>query len=85
MIKKEIFINIKNGLHIRPAAKLVKEAKKFTSDIIIKHNNNEVNAKSLFNIQTLGILKGDKIIILIKGDDEEKALFHLLNVIKNLE
>ncbi|WGS66302.1 HPr family phosphocarrier protein [Enterobacteriaceae bacterium ET-AT1-13] len=85
MLKKEIFINAKNGLHIRPAAKLVKEAKKFNSEIIIEYNNKKVNAKSLFKIQTLGVLQGDKINILIKGNDEQKAFDHLLNIIKNLE
>ncbi|XZR53262.1 MAG: HPr family phosphocarrier protein [Enterobacteriaceae bacterium] len=85
MLIKEILINIENGLHIRPAAELVREAKKFKSEIIIKYNNKKVNVKSLFKLQTLGIIKGDKIIIIINGEDEKYALKHLLNVIKNLK
>ncbi|WMC19741.1 MAG: HPr family phosphocarrier protein [Enterobacteriaceae bacterium PC38] len=85
MLKKKILINIKNGLHIRPAAKLVKEAKKFKSEIIIEYNKNIVNAKSLFKLQTLGIIQGNKINIFIKGKDEKYALKHLLNIIKKLK
>ncbi|WMC18939.1 MAG: HPr family phosphocarrier protein [Enterobacteriaceae bacterium PSpicST2] len=85
MLKKEVFINIKNGLHIRPAAKLVKEAKKFNSDIIIEYKNKQVNAKSIFKIQTLGILKGDKINIIVNGKDEKKAIIYLTNLLKTLE
>ncbi|WMC20332.1 MAG: HPr family phosphocarrier protein [Enterobacteriaceae bacterium PSpyr] len=85
MLKQKILINIKNGLHIRPAAKLVKESKKFKSEIIIEHNNHIVNAKSLFKLQTLGIIQGDEINIFIKGKDEKYALKNLLNIIKKIK
>ncbi|QJC33871.1 HPr family phosphocarrier protein [Enterobacteriaceae endosymbiont of Donacia provostii] len=84
MLQKEIIINNTHGLHTRPAALLVKEAKNFVSDITITSNEKTVNAKSLFKIQTLGLIKGTKIILKTSGIDEKKALEHLSKIIQHL-
>ncbi|QJC32254.1 HPr family phosphocarrier protein [Enterobacteriaceae endosymbiont of Donacia versicolorea] len=84
MLEKEIIINSRNGLHTRPAAIFVKEAKNFISDITITSNKKTVNAKSLFKIQTLGLTKGTSIILKISGKDEDNAMKHLINIIQKL-
>jgi phosphocarrier protein HPr len=84
MFQKEIIINNINGLHIRPAALFVKEAKSFISDITITSNGKTVNAKSLFKIQTLGMTKGTSIILTAYGKDEKEAIEHLIKIIKKL-
>ncbi|BFI91153.1 HPr family phosphocarrier protein [Enterobacterales bacterium endosymbiont of Anomoneura mori] len=85
MLKKEIIINSENGLHIRPAAILVKTCKKFKSEIFIEYKKKKVNAKSLFKVQTLGVIQGDKILLLIEGKDELEALEQIIKIIKNLK
>ncbi|WP_182091095.1 HPr family phosphocarrier protein, partial [Serratia sp. ME43] len=40
-------ITAPNGLHTRPAAQFVKEAKGFTSDITVTSNGKSASAKSL--------------------------------------
>ncbi len=85
MIKKKILINLSNGFHIRPATKFVKLAKKFSSDIKIKLKNRKVNAKSLLQIQTLGISNNDNIYIIANGKDELKAINKLCKLISKLE
>ncbi|QJC29261.1 HPr family phosphocarrier protein [Enterobacteriaceae endosymbiont of Plateumaris rustica] len=84
MFQEEIIINNTHGLHIRPAALFVKEAKSFISDITITSNGKTVNAKSLFKIQTLGMTKGTSIILTASGKDEKKAIEHLVKIIKKL-
>jgi phosphocarrier protein HPr len=85
MFKKKIQINSPNGLHIRPAAQLVKEAKKYISEITITSNDGKkVNAKSLFKLQTLGLTQGSKIILSAEGSDEKKAIKKLSTLIKQL-
>lgn len=85
MFQNEITITAPHGLHTRPAAQFVKEAKKFISNIFIMHNGKSVNAKSLFKIQTLGLTKGSLITLSAEGEDEKQAIEHLSTIITELE
>ncbi|ANZ22313.1 PTS sugar transporter [Buchnera aphidicola (Diuraphis noxia)] len=85
MFQNEITINAPHGLHTRPAAQFVKEAKKFISNIFIVHNGKSVNAKSLFKIQTLGLVKGSLITLSAEGEDEKQAIEHLSTIMTELE
>lgn len=61
-----------NGLHTRPAANFVKLMKSFSDNEIKvrKEENSEfINAKSIMNITKLGFRKGDKVIILVSGEN----------------
>ncbi|CAL4318358.1 Phosphocarrier protein HPr [Buchnera aphidicola (Chaitophorus populicola)] len=84
MLQKKIHINSPNGLHTRPAAQLVEQAKKYISKITVILNGKEASAKSLFKLQTLGITKGSTIILSAEGEDEKKAINKLSNFIKKL-
>ncbi|QCI15762.1 HPr family phosphocarrier protein [Buchnera aphidicola] len=85
MFQNQITITAPNGFHTRPAAQFVKEAKKFISEISIIYNGKSVNAKSLFKIQTLGLVKGSLITLLAEGEDEQKAIEHLSTIMTELE
>ncbi|ALD15033.1 PTS sugar transporter [Buchnera aphidicola (Aphis glycines)] len=85
MFQNEIKITASHGLHTRPAAEFVKEAKKFLSDISIIYNGKSVNAKSLFKIQTLGLVYGSVITLSAEGKDEKKAIEHLSKIMTELE
>ncbi|USD44036.1 fused PTS fructose transporter subunit IIA/HPr protein [Vibrio sp. SCSIO 43135] len=70
---------IKNahGLHARPGAMLVAEAKKFESDIRVSNLDSEsspVNAKSLMKVIALGVKHGHKLQFSATGSDAEQAL-----------
>ncbi|ANF16879.1 PTS sugar transporter [Buchnera aphidicola (Schlechtendalia chinensis)] len=85
MFQKEITITNPHGLHTRPAALFVKEAKKFVSEIHIISNGKSVNAKSLFKLQTLGLVKNSLITISASGEDEKIAVENLEKFIKKLK
>ncbi|QIQ41124.1 MAG: HPr family phosphocarrier protein [Buchnera aphidicola (Aphis urticata)] len=85
MFQNEIKITASHGLHTRPAAEFVKEAKKFLSDIYIIYNGKSVNAKSLFKIQTLGLVYGSVITLSAEGKDEKEAIKHLSKIMTELE
>ncbi|WP_457913809.1 phosphocarrier protein Hpr [Candidatus Gillettellia adelgis] len=85
MFQQEITITAPNGLHTRPAAQFVKEAKSFFSDITVTSNGKRANAKSLFKLQTLGMTQGTKITIEAVGTDERKAVEHLVKLMAELE
>ncbi len=63
----------KAGLHARPAAFLVQEAKKFSSQIIIRKGDKSANAKNVLQVLSLGADVGDEIEVIITGNDENEA------------
>jgi len=74
MIEKSVLISNKLGLHARAAAKLSHLANSFQSDIYIRHLDDQINAKSLLGILTLGATYGDTITIIASGNDEHDAI-----------
>lgn len=83
MIKQEVEIINKTGLHARPASLFVQKANKFTSDIRVECNGQEVNAKSIMEVLTLGAGQGTSIIIRAEGEDEKTAVKELVDLVKN--
>ena len=78
MIKKEIVINIPNGLEARPVALLVQVASQYECNIYIESEERKVNAKSIMGMMSLGLASGEKVFVTAEGPDEEEA-------IKNIE
>jgi phosphotransferase system HPr (HPr) family protein len=73
MISKEYFILSPEGIHARPATALVKLVRQFQSAVHLKKGDTVVRLNSLLNILSLGAKGGDRISILVEGDDEERA------------
>ncbi|GDY27844.1 MULTISPECIES: HPr family phosphocarrier protein [unclassified Agarivorans] len=85
MFEKSVVITAENGLHTRPAAQFVKEAKAFSSDIVVESNGKSASAKSLFKLQTLGLTKGTSVVIRAEGEDETAAVEKLVALMDELE
>ncbi len=85
MYQKTVTITAPNGLHTRPAAQFVKEAKGFQSDIAVEVDGKSASAKSLFKLQTLGLTKGTTVNIKAEGADEQKAVDILVALMDELE
>jgi phosphocarrier protein HPr len=83
MIKEEIQIINKHGLHARPAAQFVKIAGKFQSEIKVIKDGLEVNGKSIMGIMMLAAEPGSTIMIIADGCDEVSALQALKDLITN--
>lgn len=79
---KSIVITSESGLHARPASLIVNACKDFTSEIFLKKDGQEANARSIMNIMAMGIVKGDEIIVEAIGDDAEKAEAKILEIIE---
>ena len=61
------------GIHARPAGLLVKKAKEYESEIIIKKGEKSANATKLIAIMGLCVKCNDTVKITVNGPDEEKA------------
>lgn len=84
-IKKELIVKNKQGLHARPAAIFVQVANKFDARITVRHDDEEVNGKSIMGILMLGAEKGSLIIIEADGSDANQALEELEKIITSEE
>tara|TARA_B100001123_G_scaffold358502_1_gene413364 strand:- start:377 stop:658 length:282 start_codon:yes stop_codon:yes gene_type:complete len=80
---KKIVISNKLGLHARAAAKFVRIAAGYQSEIMINSGNQEVSGKSIMGIMMLAAGKGTEINLVTVGPDEEEALIALENLILN--
>lgn len=74
MTKKEVEIQLKNGLEARPVALLVQVASQFDSSIYIEDGQKRVNAKSIMGMMTLVLAAGDKVKVSAEGADEQAAV-----------
>ncbi len=86
MDHNEIFtIHNAHGLHARPSAVLVAEAKKFEATILVSNLNGSekvVNAKSLMKVITLGVKCGHQLKFSAQGPDSKQAILSIGAVIK---
>lgn len=82
-MEKTVKILNETGLHARPATLFVKTASQFASDVNIELNGAVSNAKSIMNILSLGLKKGDEIKIVAEGEDAKEAVEALVNLINS--
>lgn len=83
MIKTDVEIINKLGLHARASTKLTQTASQFASDIWIERNGRRVNAKSIMGVMMLAAAKGSSITLEATGGDEHAAIESLLALINN--
>ena len=76
MTEKHVTVRNRAGIHARPAAQIVQLASKFISKItMIKEAEREnINAKSVMGIITLGAGYNTTLLLRAEGPDEEKAV-----------
>jgi phosphocarrier protein HPr len=77
MIKKELRIENRLGLHARAAAQIVKSASAFASKITLIKDDLEVDGKSIMGIMMLAAAKGSSVLFQVEGADENEALAEL--------
>jgi phosphocarrier protein len=73
MIRKELDIVNRLGLHARAAAKFVNCATGFESHIQVERAGRRVNGKSIMGVMMLAAACGTRITIELDGADAEQA------------
>ena len=74
MIKREIKVVNKLGLHARASAKLTQVASQFKSGVWIARNGRRVNAKSIMGVMMLAAGLGASVELETDGEDEADAM-----------
>ena len=80
MAQRETTVGPEEGIHGRPAARILKAAKGFSSQIVLVKGDREVNAKSIIEITGLA-KKGEKVTVRAEGEDAEQAVKTLAELI----
>ena len=83
MIRQNITIINKLGLHARAASKLVNCASGFASEVFLIRNDNRVNAKSIMGVMMLAASKGVELELEIDGSDEQACQQALVDLIES--
>ena len=83
MITRDLQVLNKLGLHARAAAKVVFIANKFASNITLKKDNKQADARSIMKILMLSASKDSVINITIQGNDEIQAMNSLEKLFHN--
>ncbi|WP_296113562.1 HPr family phosphocarrier protein [uncultured Anaerococcus sp.] len=84
MAERKVVVTNETGLHARPAASLVQFVKNYPGEVKIIKDEKEANAKSIFNVMSLGIAKGTEIKLIVDGEDDEKFADELVEFVENL-
>lgn len=74
MIKRELMITNRLGLHARAAAKLVQLANQFQSQVFISTERMSANAKSILGVLTLAASRDTPVTLEVEGPDEAEAI-----------
>ena len=81
MIEREATIVNQEGLHARPASKIVRLASTFDSEIELFKDGMAVNGKSIMGVMMLAAECGSCIMIRADGPDAEQAVTALSELV----
>ena len=81
MIEREAIIVNQEGLHARPAARIVRLANSFAAEIELAKDGLVVNGKSIMGVMMLAAECGSSIIIRANGPDAEQAVQALAELV----
>ena len=74
ILKQEVQIANKMGLHARPAMQFVDLANKFASKITVSKGSQCVNGKSIMEMMLLAAGEGTKLLLAADGADAQGAI-----------
>ena len=66
----EFVVTDPQGIHARPAGLLVKEAKKFESNISVFKGARKGDLKKIFTVMALGVKQGETIKVQVEGEEQ---------------
>ncbi|MFN7136867.1 HPr family phosphocarrier protein [Thermomonas haemolytica] len=73
MIRRELKISNRLGLHARATAKLVQLLSAFRCQATLEARGREVNAKSIMGVMLLAAGPGSEVVLRVDGEDEQAA------------
>ena len=82
MVKRDLKIINKLGMHARAAAKFVNLASSFESDVELGKGDRMVNGKSILGVMMLAASRGTSVSLRVEGNDEVAAADKLEELVR---
>lgn len=82
-LTEEAVVANRQGIHARPAARLVEKALTFKSEVYISLNGRRINAKSIMGVLMLAAAQGSRLVVTCKGPDAREAMAAVCALIKS--
>ncbi len=76
-LTREITLQNKYGMHVRPAGLFAKLASRYDADITVEKDGNSVSGKSIMALMTLEAVKGTVLKVIASGPQAAEALSEL--------
>lgn len=83
MVRREITIINKLGLHARAATKLAKTAAQFEARVQVSNGQSTVDGKSVMSLMLLAAVQGSVLTVCTEGSDEDAAMEAIATLINN--
>ena len=77
MLKKELVLQNKYGLHVRPAGLFAKIASRFNAEVEVEKDGNVVSGKSIMALMTLEAVSGTVLTVTASGPQAAEVLDEL--------
>jgi phosphocarrier protein FPr/phosphocarrier protein len=74
VVERSVLVLLEHGIHARPAASLATAVKSLAADVSVVFGARKANAKSPVGLMSLGVRRGDQIVIQASGPDAEAAI-----------
>ena len=83
MLRQDIEIVNRLGLHARASAKLTQLASSYQCEVWMSRDGRRVNAKSIMGVMMLAAAKGSSVELETNGPDEQAAMEALVALIND--
>jgi phosphotransferase system HPr (HPr) family protein len=81
VIRRDVHITNRLGLHARAAARFVQTATRYRSRITLGRDTRAMDGKSILGILLLAAAQGSVLTVTADGDDEEAAVIALADLV----
>jgi phosphocarrier protein HPr len=81
-LTREFTVQNRMGIHARPAAMVVRLANKYTAEVYVEKDGEQVNGKSIMGLMMLAAGQGSKLRFTVVGEDGERFLGELEDLFK---
>jgi phosphocarrier protein len=79
---EDVTIENELGMHARPAALFTRTAGRFTSEVYVTKDGQQINGKSILGVMMLAAYQGTALTIQAEGEDEREAVAALVELVK---
>lgn len=80
MIRRQVIVRNRLGLHARASARLVQALHGFDCEAFIRGRGKEVNAKSIMGVMMLAASQGTPLCLRAQGPDAEAAMAAMVSL-----